>query len=404
MGERLRGILRWVALPLLVATVIGHHAIWMRTGDRFGVIVREDAIETPDFVSHFSFAKAFWGRGGGYGVEDHLRMTEGFVGHRLPRALPFGYSPTMLWLLGPLCLLPTLWAFAAWTLLSLAAVWGATRHDRSLMVPAVFVTPVAVGCWWLGQTAVLTTAALLALQRWDAAARSRPLEPREVVVSALVVWALSAKPPLAVAAATALLAGRRIGVVAAAAGAAAVSTALLLPWLGKTGIADYLFMLSHYDRETAPAAFAWSLYPETMGNVRALLNVTFGVGDAAASRWSTVLWLLASTGIAVAGARRAMAAEARWALAGLAYLLFCPHVSWTEELALGVALAALPALTEVHARTRAAVAAYVLVMLFLLPGLAFQGGVRLPVAVAGKLWLAGVFWIGVRTAAWDRSA
>jgi hypothetical protein len=276
-------------------------------------------------------------------------------------------------------------------LLSLAAVLWVTRRDRSLLVASVFVSPVAIGCWWLGQTAVLTTAALLALQRRDAMAGEKPPARGDVAVAAILVWALSAKPPLAVAAVTALLAGRRVGAVAAATGAAVVSTALLLPWLGKAGIADYLFMLTHYDRETAPPAFGWSLYPETMGNLRGLLNVTFGIGDAAASRWSSVMWLLSSAAIVVAGARRAMAAEARWALATLAYLTFCPHVSWTEEIALAVVLAALPALADAHVRTRAAVAAYVLVMLFLLPGLAFQGGVRLPVAVAGKLLLAGVF-------------
>jgi hypothetical protein len=68
-------------------------------------------------------------------------------------------------------------------------------------------------------------------------------------------------------------------------------------------------------------------------------------------------------------------------------------VSWTEEIALALVLAALPALADAHVRTRDAVAAYVLGMLFLLPGLAFQGGVRLPVAVVGKLWVAGVFWL-----------
>jgi hypothetical protein len=62
-----------------------------------------------------------------------------------------------------------------------------------------------------------------------------------------------------------------------------------------------------------------------------------------------------------------------------------------EEIAQAVVQAALPAHAPPHVRTRAAVAAFVLVMLFLLPGLAFQGGVRLPVAVAGKLLVAGVF-------------
>src|SRR5262249_967906 len=157
---------------------------------------------------------------------------------------------------------------------------------------------------------------------------------------AAVLWTLTAKPPLAIAAATALLAGRRLRIVLATLCLTIVSTGLLLPLLGRGGLAEYLRLLTHYDLDTAAPAFAWSLVPDTMGNVRSLLHVSLGVRDAVATRWSTVLWLVASASIIVAAARRAIAPQVRWSLAVLAYLLFCPHVSWTEELQLVVILAA----------------------------------------------------------------
>jgi hypothetical protein len=391
-AERMRVVLVKGMLPALVAVVTWQTVTNVRTGNHFGVVIGEGSISLQDFAWLLNFAKSFWAREAGFSVEDHLRVTEHLAGQRLPFTLPFGYSPTMLWLLGPLGPLPLAWGFVAWTLLGLAAAMWLSQRYRSLAIAAVFITPVAIGSWGLGQTAVLTTVALLALMRLDVAASGAPLSRRDIVVAAALLWALTAKPPLALAAAVALLAGRRLRVVAIGFALAVVSTAIVLPLFGAAGVADYLAILKHYDLETAPRAYAWSLKPETMGNLRALLHVTFGVGDAAATRWSAALWLLTSASILVAAARRAMPIEVHWGLAVLAYLLFCPHVSWTDELQLAVVLAVVPTLTTAPARTRAAVMGFVLVLLFLLPGIPFQGGVRLPLVVFGKLLIAGWLW------------
>jgi hypothetical protein len=386
-----------LGFPLLLVAVVAWsvsayaETVW---GTNFGVVVGTNKIVIHDFASHLNFAKAFWRGEGGYSVDDHLRMTARFAGERLPVALPFGYSPTMLWILAPLCPLPTAWGFFAWTLLGLVAVLWLSRRYRSVLVAASFISPVALGCWKLGQTAIMTTVALIALMNSEVTAERTGPGRHGVGWGAVVLWALTAKPPLAVAAGTALLAGRRFRMVGTALGLTVVSTALLLPLLGRGGLAEYLGLLTHYDLDTAAPAFAWSLVPDTMGNVRALLHVTLGIGDAAATRWSTVLWLLASTSIMVTAARRAMPTEVRWSLAVLAYLLFCPHVSWTEEMQLVVILAAVGTLDRRHASIRGAIIGFVLVMLFLLPGIPFRGGARLPVAVAGKGLIGVALWVG----------
>jgi hypothetical protein len=295
----------------------------------------------------------------------------------------------MLWILGPLCLLPTALGFFAWTLLGFIGVRWANGRYPSLVVAAVFVSPVALGCWGLGQTAVLTAVALLGLMHWDATSDRARVARRDFMLVAAVVWMLTAKPPLGMAAVTALLAGRRLAIVAAALALTVVSTALLLPLLGKAGLLEYVRLLGHYDLDTAAPAFAWSLRPDSMGNLRALLHVTFGVGDAVASRWSAALWLLASASIIVAAARREIPAELRWSLAVLAYLLFCPHVSGTEALHLVVIVAALAGAVRAPASIGGAAIALALLMVFLLPMIAF-GGARVPVAFMGTVLLTAL--------------
>ena len=71
---------------------------------------------SSDFAAHLSFAKAFWVGTAGYDVASHLRITSERVGRPLQHALPFGYSPTMLWTRGPLCALPARWAYGVWSL------------------------------------------------------------------------------------------------------------------------------------------------------------------------------------------------------------------------------------------------------------------------------------------------
>ena len=393
---RMRALLLYVVLPACVAIVLWNVTTYARSGAHFGVVVEPGEVKIHDFASHHGSARAFWRGEGGYGVPAHLRVTERLAGRPLPYALPFGYSPTMLWVLGPLCPLPTVLAFIAWTLLGLAGVLWAARRQSSLngltlAIPAAFVSPVALTCWALGQTAILSTVAFTALRRLDGRAR---LTGRALLGTAIVVWALTAKPPLAVVAVTALLAGRRFAVVGAALALTVVSTAALLPLLGKANLVEYVHLLTHYDLDTAAPAFAWSLRPETMGNVRGLLHVSFGVGDAIASRWSSALWLVASASVVIVALRRAAVSEVRWSLALLAYLLFCPHVTATEELQLVVIVDQVGAMDHAGRPLRGTIIGAVLVLLFLLPVVPSLGPARLPAAVMGKLLLAGLLIAG----------
>src|SRR5262249_32416405 len=113
------------------------------------------------------------------------------------------------------------------------------------------------------------------------------------------------------------------------------------PWLGAGWTGDYRSLLAHYDQVRLPREFAWSIKPDVMNNLRAALHCDLGMPDDMAVRLSTGVWL-ASIGALLFGFRkRPMDGPWIWSLVILSFLLFCPHVSATEDVALCCVLAAL---------------------------------------------------------------
>jgi hypothetical protein len=363
----------------------------------FGILVdtQKGGGWTSDFAAHLTFAKAFWSGKAGYDVQSHLRITSERFRRPVEHALPFGYSPTMLWMLGPLCPLPPAWAYTVWTLAAIAAIWWMTLPERSVWMAAAFFSPVAFTCFGLGQTAFLTAAGMLFLMIRTLNVQTQPSGRWTTSrwAEAIVLWGLTAKPPAALTAGAVMLGNRRWRPLALAVGLSLLSTVLLTPRLGLHWIAQYVHLLTHYDLETADPAFTWSLAPKTMGNLRALLHVTFGFGDAAASRWSNGLWWLALAGITAASLRRRLPAQASWGLAVLAYLLLCAHVTSTEELHLVLLIALVAqASQKVPNGVRWATVALVMAVLYLPPGIGYQGPLRIPAVFTSKVLLALLVW------------
>jgi glycosyl transferase family 87 len=313
----------------------------------FGVMLGQGgSYRVMDFASHRGFACAVWsgdipraGEGSIYRVDAHLRATARWTGLAAPIALPFGYSPTMLLLLGPLCLVSTRVAFLLWSVAGAAAItWfslGRRVHWAALLP---LVSPLAVGSIALGQTAILSTAALLFLMLGAGTGLA------STGAAALVLWILTAKPPLAITAGAALLVTGRWRVVAAAAVITLVSTVAIRPWLGPGWIGDYLSLLTNYDQVRLPPAFAWSISPGLMSNLRAALHSDLGMSDDLAVELSTGVWLATLAALVVGLRTRRAEPPLVWSLVILAFLLFCPHVSATEDVALFCVLVALWAL------------------------------------------------------------
>ena len=173
----------------------------------FGIKLADGQLVIRDLAAHIRFARAFWAEGGDYSVASHIQITNAWCGQDVNRALPFGYSPTMLWLLAPFCVLTTKWGFVIWTLINGGAVWWMAQRRRSvcLIGALALVSPLTMISMALGQTSLLTAAGIIFLMLRH---RRADLEATErwswlLVCEVVVLWALTAKPPLAIAAAAA---------------------------------------------------------------------------------------------------------------------------------------------------------------------------------------------------------
>lgn len=368
--------IRSAFVVLVLATVFAVVAARAGKDGRVG-LHREDGrvITMQDFGVHLRFVRTVWSGAAGdapgsvYSVGFHRNIIRGWSGEEEAEwTLPFGYSPTMLWLLAPLASLPVSVAYLLWTVLGLAAAVWLVLHRRTQteMSLAALLSPVALGAIAVGQTVFLTTLAILVLMDRSLRPRSA-LRRRDLLVCTVLLWALTAKPPLALTAGAALWAlGRRRPVVGAVA-LAAVGAAALTPWLGAAWPGDYVQLLSAYDTGQADPLFAGSLRSSvlSMTNLRAFLHLDAGLADKVVARGATVAWTAALAALVAAGRRRVADGRLVWALAVLAYLLLCPHVSFTEDLHLLLVPAVLVPWTEVTERSLRSVVPWLLVPLAL---------------------------------------
>jgi hypothetical protein len=336
--------------------------------------------------------------GSGYTVRSHLEFMQEWAGSPQEHALPYGYSPTMLWVLGLLMLVPLPIAYLLWT----AAGYGGTAAllVKSKVSPLgaafFFLSPVAGASIALGQTALLGTAALLFLATTSLCG-SRAVESwRATLRSAAVLWALTAKPPVALAAAAGLLGAGRYRAVLVAAALTVATAALVTPFLGVSWPRDYLALLSSYDRAGVGAVFAWSLRPDIMTNLRAFLSVDAGIADPVAARVANVVLLLALGLVIIARWRGAISAALGWCFSVLAYLILASHVSFTEDLALLVVPVVYATVPRAAAADRYAIWALAIAAVLLSPAIGPAADVRPAVAFFLKLaimvWLVRVAW------------
>jgi hypothetical protein len=301
----------------------------------------QGTLRIVDFPSHCDFARQAWLERGSaarstslYSLENHLKLVRRLAGPAADHSLPFGYSPTMIWLLAPLAHVSQAMAFLLFNLTGLAAAWWATHpaRNRPLVGLVPLATPLAHGCLALGRTALLSGAGLLLLSE-----RSQQ-DDRSwggLAAPGVAFWALTAKPPLALAAAAVLIGLRRWRVLLVGGGLALLSTWTLQPMLGDRWSADCLRMIGNYNLVDAPPARSWSFVPGHMANLRGVLSIDLGVPDNLASLLSGLSWLLTLAAIAILG-RRWLKPNALWALAIICYLVLCPHVTSTEVLQAGL--------------------------------------------------------------------
>lgn len=328
----------WIVLVLKVTNIWLVPAINQKT--HFGILLKNSIVTIIDFPAHFTIAASAWlghrqPNISLYSVANHLQTTSAWLGEPSSLALPFGYSPTMLLVLAPLVPFSQGVAFGIFNLIGLLAIWWQTYPRRCCLGVGllVFCGPLGMACFALGQTAMLTGAGLLFLHETSFLNRDKT-GVSAALPAAVVLWLLTAKPPLALMAAAVFLAMRQWRPLLLAAILTTAGTLAVMPLLGPNWLSDYLHMLGSYNRIDADPAFAQSFAPLHMTNLRGIMNINLGLADNLACQISTVIWLSTMLLLVGLGHRLQLTRGALWALGILAYLLFCPHVTSTEELQL----------------------------------------------------------------------
>lgn len=338
-------MLLWASLTLWVSKWILLPGVSI--GSTYGISSKmnehsKSKLTINDFSSHFNFVKKAWfgqttANSGAsiYSLENHLKVTSDWAGMKVNNALPFGYSPTMLWVLAPLIFFPHIIAWCIFNITGLFSIWWATHPARCRLGVGLlaFFSPLALSCFILGQTALLTGAGLLFIAE-NIGEKDQADGWRSSIPAGIALWAITAKPPIALTAGVVLVGLRKWRPLILAVTISVLSTLAITPILGTNWLHDYLQLIGSYDRISADSAYAWSFSPSQMANLRGILSVDFGISDNVASLVSNIMWFITLFFLATVGNRPGLARGPIWPVAILSYLLFCPHVSSTEELQL----------------------------------------------------------------------
>jgi hypothetical protein len=382
-------LILWVILVFK----IGSFLISVTENPSYGIFFEpgenSEVLRIRDFPFHFNFVQKAWQRettvnsgSSIYSLKNHLKVTSDWAGTRVPGSLQFGYSPTMLWVLAPLVPFSNATAYLIFSFAGLLAIFWMTRPGRCRwgigLLP--FFSEAARYCFVLGQTALATGAGLLFVgektlhgdrQGW-----------RHHLSGGTVLWALTAKPPIALSAAAVLIGLRQWRTLLTAGLLAVISTLLLWPLLGPHWLTDYIHLIGTYNTTTAGPAFVMAVVPGIMTSLRAILSVDIGLRDDISSLISLIVWLSALGYITLAGLRLRLPAAALWSMSILSYLLFCPHVSPTEEIQVVVILALCVSLRGKLARHELFLLATVPLLVFMSPLPGLFRGMRLPLFLA----------------------
>jgi hypothetical protein len=340
-------LILWVVLVF----EIGSFLISVAQNPSYGIFFEPEknveVLRIRDFSFLFNFAQRAWLRdttvnsgSSIYSVENHLKVTSDWAGTEVPGSLQFGYSPTMLWVLAPVVPFSSVTAYLIFNVAGLFAVFWMTRPGRCRwgigLLP--FFSGAARYCFVLGQTALATGAGLLFVAE-KTGVRAKNQGWRTHFWGGAVLWALTAKPPIALSAAAVLIGLRQWRILLTAGVLTVLSTLILWPLLGPHWLTDYMHLLGTYNTTDAGPAFVMAVIPSIMTSLRAILSVDIGLRDDIASLISLIVWLSVLGYITLAGLRSRLPAAALWSMSILSYLLFCPHVSPTDEIQVVVILA-----------------------------------------------------------------
>jgi hypothetical protein len=315
-----------------------------------------------DFAFVFNYARRAVERPGvsPYTYDAHREFFRAWLGPQVRSALCFTFGPTTMLVLALLFPLTTAWAWLAW---NLASAWLASWAVRVLpegdpralaLARLTVVSATAFHCLANGQTGLFTTGCLAAVMHHGAARRG--LAAGRAFACAVFLFVLTVKPPFAAIAALALLLARRTRPLVFAAMLGVVAAVAMMAWWTPTVFTDYVTLLGRYNLVDADEIVRAGCLPAAMSNLRSVLLRTAWLDDSQAFRTSG--WVFAAAlvpPIAAVLRGRAWSLDLAMSWVVVAYLLFAPHLSPTEDLLLLVPLVRLTRGTRLVGWRRAAV-------------------------------------------------
>jgi hypothetical protein len=316
--------------------------------------------QVQDFAYIFNYARWSSHRRGTspYSYDAHREFLRAWLGPKVQSALCFAYGPAIVALLAPLFLFTTATAWLLWNLAG-AYLAGWTVRMLAEDQPAILararfavIGTTALQCLVNGQTALVTTGCLAALLY---AARDRARRAH-VLVCGVAVALLAAKPPLAIVSVICLLlAGHTIAAGLGLIFCGLEVLAAALYW-SPTILWDYAGLVGRYTLVDADPVVRAGFSPYWMTNLRSVLLRAGPFDDARA--FLVTGWVFAAVTaiplVTVTLRRRTWPLDVAASWAVLAYLLFAPHLSPTEDVLLVVPLAMLLAARRVDGLQRTA--------------------------------------------------
>ena len=304
-----RGAWRWIrasAIGISLLTILFFVWAWSFNFSQVNV---------TDYLSYWAAGKlVLTGQpADAYNVEIH-RAVE-FTVTSLNAVLPFPYPPPFLIPVTPFSLLPYMWGFAAWLIVTGIVYFFAAR--RVAPGAYAFAQPPAIINGWIGQNGFLTSAIFVT--------GTRLLEMRPFAGGA-ILGILVIKPQLAPLLPVAVIAARLWPAVAGAASSAAALLFLSLLLFGWEAYVGFWNILPLYADMMRRDAWPWNEFISVFAFLR-----WFGIGQAVASMVH-VLVAVAATALTWLAWSRSW--DCKVAVLAAATLLIAPYLLMYDALLL----------------------------------------------------------------------
>lgn len=358
--RQLASHLTWLLLAISCFVVLASYHMLSyevaESGDPFGVFSPSEEIGSTvivDFPTHLNYARHFWEGEPPqpYTMEAQREMVLNWV-PTAQSGMPFAYSPVAVLLSYPFTLLPTAKAFLLWSGLSVLVatlLWRLYLTPRiqggsDLVLALVSVLSLSFfSTLIIGQTSILTAAAVAGTWAvlWDfSEQRWRKLDWGSHLLLALLLFLVASKPSIAIAVGAMLLAARAWLALAMGALLCLATGLALSPVLGgfPEWISDYRALLDGYHQDAVGDFMRPGLPPHILTSLLGFLDQRTDWGSGFNSSVCKYLWLGGTAALIAFVFFQKLSGSAFFRLNLLWFLIFCPHVSATEDWILALAV------------------------------------------------------------------